>query len=342
MNNTFDIPVVLFFYKRIDKLKLIIDVLRKVKPSKIYLLSDGPKSEEDKSSISQNRKKIENMIDWECDVVKVYHDNNVGVYENIGEGSKWVLSKEKMAIFLEDDNLPHETFFKFCKEMLLKYYDNDKIFWICGTNYLEDKYKSKENSSYLFTQHLMPCGWASWSHKFSKYYDGTIEYIFKRRNIIQTRRNYENKALFRYQLKNLKHEYEQKLEGKKFKSWDHQLAFSIRYHDVYGIVPTVNLIENIGVDIFSEHGGTSFTNIMTKRFCSIKSQQLTFPLQHPKLVIKDMDYERLVAKIILPPFGLRFKKDFKQAIKNVIGFLIGRKKLDKLLDIKRKKLRKNK
>ncbi|HOI46549.1 MAG TPA: glycosyltransferase family 2 protein [Bacilli bacterium] len=340
--NIFSTPIVLFLYKRLDTVVQIIDRIRSIKPSKLYILSDGPKNDEETLIVDNIRNSVERLIDWECEVIKKYSPINIGVYENIGEGAKWVLSHEKEAIFIEDDNLPEISFFFFCKELLNKYSDEEKVLWICGTNYLEDKFKPIDSSSYLFSQHLMPCGWASWSHKFIKYYDGKIETVLNKESLRLIRKNYKNKSLFRYQLRNVVDERKDQLRGKRIKSWDHQLALSIRLHNLYGIVPCVNLIKNIGVDDVSEHGGTTFNNIMTQRFCGIETQQLKFPLKHPNVVEKNDIYEKKVDNIILPPCTLRVKKDIIFATKYILKVIIGEKMLNRILVFKRKLFTKNK
>ena len=90
----FDIPVVLFIYKRIDTTLQIIDRIRAVSPRKIYILSDDGRTPEEMQLVNQCRQVIESAIDWDCEVIKNYANGNRGVYANIGLGAKWVLNKE--------------------------------------------------------------------------------------------------------------------------------------------------------------------------------------------------------------------------------------------------------
>jgi hypothetical protein len=308
----------LFFFRRKDKILQIIERLSQIKPEKIYLISDGPRDENEKKQVNECRAAVESCISWECKIIKNYASVNQGVYDRIGLGAKWVFEREEKAIFLEDDNLPELTFFQFCEELLNVYGDDDRIFWICGTNYLEE-YEPEDNASYVFTKHLLPCGWASWATKFNKYYDGELElleenYVYKR-----LKNSYINKALFKQQKYSFDRTKFLLKNNKRSCSWDYQMAFSIRYNSLYGISPKVNQIKNIGVDEFSEHGGTSFNNIMTKRFCGMDSFRLEFPLTHPKSVMPDSEYEKRVGKIILLPWNLRLLKAVARFLKPIIG-----------------------
>lgn len=314
----FDIPIVLFTFKRKDTVFRIINRLAKVKPKKIYIISDGPRSEEEKEIILDVRQSIEDYISWDCEIIRNYAEVNKGVYNRIGEGAKWVFEKEESAIFLEDDNLPEITFFRFSQEMLEKYKDDSRILWVVGTNYLK-KYTPEDGSSYMFTKQMLPCGWASWRSKFNKFYDGRLSLLEGEK--IQKRLKYEflNKKLYKQELlKYLKTKYT--LENDiRSASWDSQIGFSIRVNGLYGISPSHNQIENIGVDIHSVHGGTSFKNPMTRRFCGIKTLPLEFPLKHPKYVLSDIEYERRISKIVLYPFISRLKISIMSVLKPFFG-----------------------
>lgn len=312
------IPVVLFFFRRKDTIIKIIERISIVKPKKIYLISDGPRNEHEKIQVEECRITVEDCINWDCEIIKNYATENQGVYDRIGKGAKWVFEREEKAIFLEDDNLPEVSFFSYCNELLDYYNDDNKILWICGTNYLED-YEPEDKSSYVFTQHLLPCGWASWSSKFNKYYDGELELIDDENIIKKLKNQYTNKALYRQQLHSIKRTKYLLTTNPTKSSWDHQMSFSIRVNGLLGISPRTNLIKNIGVDEFSEHGGTSFKSVMTRRFCGMESKHLDFPIVHPKVVLTDYIYEKKVGNIILIPFYFRIAKFIIKFVKPVLG-----------------------
>lgn len=298
-------PVVIFLFKRVDTLERIFNSIRNEKPEKIYLLADGPRNADEKINTDLARKKAKKLIDWNCEVFEYFHEYNVGVYKNIGLGANRVLCKEKQAIFLEDDSLPEETFFKFSEEMLEKYRDNEKVLWICGTNYNQVLPKD-ELQSYYFTRNLLPCGWASWSDKFKKYYDGQLENLGNV-NISRMKKTYINNKLFKQELNSVM-QTKYLLENEINKSsWDRQMCFSVRSNDLYGITPSKNQIKNIGVDNLSTHGGNSINKKMTERFCELETYPLKFPLKHPKDIKIDDDFENQIEKIILYPFSIRIK-----------------------------------
>lgn len=318
IKTNFEVPIVLFTFKRADKTLKVLDQIAQVRPSKLYILSDEGRNEEEKKTVSKLRKDIEERITWDCELIKNYADKNRGVYENIGVGARWVLERESSAIFLEDDNLPDITFFAFCQEMLEKYKNEEKVLWICGTNYLEE-YKSVMGESYMFTSNMLPCGWASWSKKFLKYYDGELK-LWKdsntRKKLIKSKKYY--KPLLQQDFKNWDRELDRINRNLKPDSWDYQMALALKANDLLGIAPKYNLIQNIGVDLDSIHGGTSFDLEMTKRFCGIPTKAMEFPLNHPEKIEISIDFEKKTSKIMTLPKLVRLKEDLSSFIKKIL------------------------
>lgn len=315
--SNFDIPIVLFLFKRADKSALIIDRIARISPKKIYLIADGPRFVEEQESVALCRRTVEEHITWDCDIVKNYSNINRGVYENIAGGAKWVFETEKKAIFLEDDNLPDLSFFSYCHELLNLYENDTRILWICGTNYLRAT-ELFDGSDYFFSKLMLPCGWASWSDKFIKFYDGELSLL--RDSTIKgvIKNEYKNKLLF-------KHDYDKWMQvlndidvGKQPNSWDYQMAFTLRANNLFGIVPRNNLIRNIGADIDSIHGGVSIDNVMTNRFCEIPTSSLYPPLKHPKSLMTDPLIENLMEKIIILPLKYRLKGKFNRLLKRIL------------------------
>ena len=314
----FDIPVVLFFMKRTKSTLQVLKGIAEVKPQKLYLVSDAGRNKEEMEKVLQCRRIIEQNINWPCEIVKDYAEENKGVLDRIGYGARRIFEKEEYAIFLEDDNVPDKTFFYFCKEMLLRYKNASNVLWICGTNYLEE-YKSPYGHSYVFTKHMLPCGWASWSDKFLEMYDPELKGL----NVPFIRDNYKgfyNNIQFEkqriYSINATRTELD---EGNRKVSWDNQMTFTLMSNRVYGIAPCVNLIKNIGVDKNATHGGTSYRNPMTRRFCGIKTKSMQFPLVHPEKILEDKNYEEIIRKIKHTPWWYMIGIKAARIIRNLFG-----------------------
>jgi hypothetical protein len=317
MNTIDKLPVVLFIFKRSESLDRIFEQIRNYRPKKLYLIADGGRSEDEWDLVEITRKKAIELANWDCEIITNFSEKNVGVYDRIGEGAKWVFQREKKAVFLEDDNLPADTFFDYCNELLDRYEMNDNIGWVCGTNYLGDtSYLGKE--SYYFTHHLLPCGWASWADKFLEFYDGELNTLNKI-SIDNMKSTYTDRRLFQQELHTIEQTRLNFLKDPKTISWDRQMCFSIRSTKKFGIAPCKNQIKNIGVDNHSEHGGNTMNNTMTARFCEIPISSLDFPLIAPLEVALNDHFEKENTNIILYPLKGRLIRRLGRIIKIICG-----------------------
>ena len=298
----FDIPVALIIFKR-EKAVEVLKRIAAVRPKKLYLLADQGRNDEEREQVRRCREAVENAINWDCEVIKNYAEENRGVYGNIALGAKWVFEREKWAIFLEDDNLPETTLFPYCWELLHRYEGDTRILWICGTNYL-GKYEPEDGSSYVFTRHMLPCGWASWADKFNKFYDGDLKLVDDEIVLSRLRMDYYDDRIYKQYHRHWKLERQRFLDGKRFVSWDYQMNFALRANGLYGIAPSCNQIRNIGVDDAATHSGMSRSDKITKRICDMESYPISFPLKHPKVVLRDEYFERETSRIVLYPFSL--------------------------------------
>ena len=113
------------------------------------MIGGGPKRNEEKLKCQAVRDFIENKIDWKCDLIKVYSDKNLGCAKRVQTGLDYVFENEEMAIILEDDTLPHPSFFNFSEELLNRYKDDNRVAHISGCNLYPDVVNFRE--SYCFS-----------------------------------------------------------------------------------------------------------------------------------------------------------------------------------------------
>ncbi len=117
-------PVAFIIFNRPDKTKKVFEEIRKAKPSKLFIIADGPRKNNDEDNhLCLETRDIVEKIDWDCKVHKDYSNNNIGLRKRVSTGLNWVFEHTEEAIILEDDCVPHPSFFRFCEE-LLDYYRN--------------------------------------------------------------------------------------------------------------------------------------------------------------------------------------------------------------------------
>ena len=117
-----DIAVLLLFFTRSDTFAQVFEAVRQARPSKLFLYQDGPRGEQDMAGIMACREIVSDAhIDWECEVHRQYLEHNQGCDPSGFRSHQWAFSLADKVIVLEDDVVPAQSFFPFCKEMLDRY-----------------------------------------------------------------------------------------------------------------------------------------------------------------------------------------------------------------------------
>ena len=155
-----DVSVLILFFNRPDQLSKVFEQVRLARPARLFLYQDGPRGERDLAGIEACRRVVE-QVDWECEVHKMYQEKNYGCDPSEYLSQKWAFSHVDKCIVLEDDDVPDLSFFPFCKELLDRYENDQRITLISGFNH-EEHTTDCGDDSYFFTSHFSIWGWASW------------------------------------------------------------------------------------------------------------------------------------------------------------------------------------
>lgn len=285
-----DIAVLLLFFTRSDTFRQVFEAVREARPSKLFLYQDGPRDQRDKAGIMACREIVsDDNIDWECEVHRQYLDYNQGCDPSGYRSHQWAFSLADKVIVLEDDVVPAQSFFPFCKEMLDRYEFDDRVSMIAGFN-IDEETKDCGDDSYFFTSAFSIWGWASW-RRVAQRWDPT--YGFTRDP--QAMRRLESMAKTRHlrsDMLQMFHDHSQ--SGKEYFEtiyWSDMLL-----HDCLAIMPAKNQINNIGMMADSTHFSAELktTPHRIRRMFTMQRMELTFPLKHPMAVTEHKPYlERL-------------------------------------------------
>ena len=301
----FNIPVMMCTFTRLDSLIKVFEAVRKVKPPRLYLVSDGPRQDhpEDADKIRKVHEYIESNIDWECEVFKNYSDVNLGCGKRMPTGVSWVFEHEERAIFLEDDCVADTSFFRYAQELLEKYKDNEEIMLISGNNQLA--YLNTINDSYGFSKQADIWGWASWRRAWNKY-DWDIKSWPDNRNNECWKKYYTLKTRWFFAAQwdlLLRHGYD---------AWDYQFTYCLGVNNGYCIIPATNLVTNDG---FNEVGSTHTQQ--QPSWMDQTSGQMSFPIKHPESVTWTREYDKQFMK-------REFKCGLIVHIKHILGMDINK------------------
>lgn len=308
-----DISVSIMAFIRPDCLEKQFEVIKQARPSRLFIISDGPRENvpTDLDKIIASRKVVE-TIDWECDVHRLYFDDNQGLYATSKYSMDCIFNLVDRCIFLEDDDIPAVSFFRFCAELLEKYKDDRRIGGIAGFNHLEE-YKGPK-TDYFFQSELPSWGWAYWKRSYEEYFDFSLDYINDNYILKQMKKSL-SKTTYKNAVKCAK---EGMISG-HIPWFEFYMGVSKALQNALYIMPTKNLISNWGCGNDAIHS-SAYKNLSKdeqKLFYS-NTYELEFPLKHPKYVIKDTKFEKIAKRIT--GYGhplIRFKRRISKGVKTL-------------------------
>lgn len=279
-----DIAVLVLMFTRNDTLQQVFDEIRKARPSRLFLFQDGARGEKDVAGIEVCRKIVsDENIDWECEVVRNYQTRNLGCMTAGFTAHRWAFTLADKVMVLEDDVVPSQSFFPFCKEMLDKYENDERVTMISGFNM--DEQTTDCPYDYFFTSAFSIWGWASWRRVVSQW-DEQLSFLDDPYNLDQLQqlikaRGYKSDFVRTCQL--------HRSSGlPQFETifWSHMML-----NNGLAIMPSKNQINNVGATEDSAHY-SAFKTLpkAVRRIFTMKRYELSLPLKHPTYVIDNVAY----------------------------------------------------
>ncbi|MDJ0728377.1 MAG: FkbM family methyltransferase [Crocosphaera sp.] len=258
-------PVAFIIFNRPDLTQTVFKKIAQAKPPKLLVIADGSRSLEE-AHLCQETRSVIDKVNWECEVLTNYSDNNLGCKKRVSSGLDWVFSQVEEAIILEDDCLPSHSFFSFC-QTLLKHYRNDERIWgISGNNFQMGQVRT--DYSYYFSRYPHNWGWATWRRAWKQF---DIEMTFwdqcKQLKLLNT--IFEDSYEQDYWLDILEQTHDHLID-----SWAYIWGYTCWRNNGLTILPEVNLVSNIGFRQDATHtkniGDNPLANLFIGNITKIK------------------------------------------------------------------------
>jgi hypothetical protein len=299
-------PVALIIFKRPDTTEKVFEAIRQAKPPKLFVIADGPRHDRDgEAEKCEATRAIIDRVDWDCEVFKDYSDINLGCAKRLPNGLDWVFSQVEKAIILEDDCVPHPTFFDFCDELLEKYQYDTRISLISGQNVQFGH--QRNNYSYYYSRNILCWGWATWKRAWQNF-----DINMKMWPEIKSQDFLNDILIEPAAVKHWNKVFESVYKNPQDKIWDYQWVFACWLQNSLSIIPNVNLISNIGFGADSTHFESKEK---TNPYHNMPTEEMQLPLNHPPFVIRDDKADRFTQITLYE--GGKFQR-FKQTIKGLI------------------------
>jgi hypothetical protein len=282
-----DVPILMMGFNRPEKTQRVFEAVRAAAPRRLYVAADGPRAgvPSDLDRCERTRQVL-NDVNWPCEVQRLYQPANLGCKRGVEAAIDWFLTHEERGIILEDDCLPTLDFFDFCAELLERYGDAEDVMMIGGHNPLGSWDRSKD--SYVFSRTAPIWGWATWRRAWARYDPPMTRWgEAEARALVRSRM-----PLAEYRITSQR--FDSVYEGRR-DTWDFGWALAILINGGVSVLPTRNLITNIGFD-----GEATHTRRRSRREGAVPTYPVDRPLRHPPSTTPDERFERALFRNRFP------------------------------------------
>lgn len=274
-------PLVLLVFNRPDTTARVFEVVASVRPPKLLVVADGPRPNlPGEAEACAATRRITEKIDWPCEVLRNYADTNLGCARRVATGIEWVFRNVEEAVILEDDCLPHPTFFPYCEELLARYRDDERVMHVGGTNLQGGKRVG--DSSYYFSRYVHVWGWATWKRAW-RHFDLTMAHWPELRDTLLLEAVLADPWAARHwrQIFDLAH-------SRTIDTWDYAWVFACWRQNGLAVIPNCNLVSNIGF-----HPEATHTRDPHSPAAALPTVAIEIPFREPSSVVPALAADRL-------------------------------------------------
>ena len=308
--NPADTPLLLIAWRRPHTLRQVIDAIRPVAPTRLYVACDGPNPERpgEAEKVAATRQVIESEIDWPCQIERLYSDLNQGCSIGPIRAISWFFEQVEEGIILEDDCVPHPDFFPYCTTLLERYRHDTRVWCISGNNFQNGQWRG--DGSYYFGRIPLIWGWATWRSCW-QHYDAELSLWpdLHDSGLLQTifedplERKYWSDIWQRTRAKTAPITW-----------WDYQWTFTCLANGGLTALPNRNLVSNVGFGEDATH--TTGVSINTK------TSEGMDPNQHPTFLLRDAAADRYTFDHLIGGKWQRFPLSLLRLPKRAVGYCI--------------------
>ncbi|MEM1226493.1 MAG: glycosyltransferase family 2 protein [Planctomycetota bacterium] len=224
----------------------VMSTIRRAEPQRLFIISDAarPDRPEEEAQVHECRSICES-IHPSCDVTRIYATRNMGCAKRVTSGITEAFRHVDRLVILEDDCVPHTSFFQFCQSLLNHYRDDHRIATISGDNFQGDR--TWGEGSYYFSKYFHCWGWATWKRAWDGF-DLTMPSWRHWSDQVDLKVLHHCKEEQRFWYRTF-----QDVSHGKLDTWAYPFMFHCWHQRCHHVLPNVNLVSNIGFGDLATH-----------------------------------------------------------------------------------------
>lgn len=237
-----EVPAVLIVaYRRPQNLRRLLSLCVDSGIHKIYVQLDGPASAEAKLDTDEC---IAVLMEFHKQHPGVMQQrismSNLGAALSVVSGCNWIFGHETFSIVLEDDCLPSPEFFQFVSDAKIHLDNSKDIFVISGSQPANPEVAGTE---WCLSCYFLVWGWATTQVKWLHMYEDLLALNF--RSINRNQLDWSELVFWKAGARRAVQGF--------VDAWDLPLMLSFRTQDRRAILPSQNLVTNVGNDKVATH-----------------------------------------------------------------------------------------
>jgi hypothetical protein len=226
------VPVLVVVHRRPEHVARVMEQLRIAQPPTLFVAADVPAAGADDPD-HREALRLATSIDWPCDLRVTVSDSPLGCSPRILSAIDWAFGYVDRLMVIEDDIVIDPSFVSWAGAMLTRYEHESSIGHIGGRNELIRW--SPTTGDHLIVRRGSMWGWATWRDVWERYR--------------------KSPPLDAPTGTSLLDEHTRLLESPPGASliWDIDLSRFLLSSDLHSVVPSVNLVNNIGFGVKATH-----------------------------------------------------------------------------------------
>jgi hypothetical protein len=286
----------------------VFAAIREARPERLYVGADGPRADrEGEAERCAEARRIATDADWPCEVRTLFRNDNLGCRRAVNGAITWFFEHEEEGIILEDDCLPHPSFFPYCAALLERYREDPQIMCITGNNFQADMRGWPYSYYYSIFNHCW--GWASWRRAWALY-DAELEAFDPATAPRMLNKLCPVRGFGAHWSRILN-----RVKAGGVDSWAYIWTWSCFRQRGLTCTPKVNLVSNIG---FGDAG--THTKTGTSPLANMPTRELEHPLKSPPEKQPEQSFDQHVALSHFGIGGPTLLKQVRRKIKRLAKF----------------------
>lgn len=263
--NKVDLALLIVAYKRPNEVRKILDVAAESDIRRVYISVDGHNNQDEQKSFHSEFLSITREFAHKFENLALFlREENVGCAPAVLSSVDWVFNKETFVAILEDDCIPANAFFAFCRNSLDFLNTDASLMLSCGSQFAP---KELTRGHWAKSPYALTWGWATSRAKWLE-----LRELFHRNSEELNRENLFQVFFSRTHQEN---QYwnagsRRALMG-KVDVWDTILVRNLFVSHRYALLPPSSLVSNVGNDNAATH---------TKNSPWLHAKVSAFHLQH--------------------------------------------------------------